>query len=355
VITTLSNRALNRATLARQLLLDRAALPAPVAIERLAGMQAQAPLAPYIGLWTRFGGFDPAELSDLVVDRAVVRTPLQRNTVHLVTARDVLAWHPLFAPLRAGAFRGHFPDGPPDPHAVAAHATVLLAERPRVRAELGRDLAAHWPGTAPATLADAAINHAALVQVPPRGLWGRTGQAAWAPLADWLGRAPEPHPSVEGLVSRYLAAFGPASVADAQTWSGLTRLREVFERLDLRIYRSENGQLLYDLPDAKLPDPDAVAPPRLLPAYDNLLLSHADRSRVIPDRRAVPLPPGNGTGSGSVLVDGMWAGTWTYRDERVFVDTFRRVPRADADALASEAHRLGRFLQTASSRQGVTR
>lgn len=150
------------------------------------------------------------------------------------------------------------------------------------------------------------------MQVPPRGVWGQSAPAAWKPLEDWLGRPLSATPSVDRAVLRYLAAFGPASVADARVWSGLPRLREVFDRLRprLRTFRSPDGAELFDLPHAPRPDLDLAAPVRFLPEYDNLLLSHADRTRVIPDRRPVPLPPGEGARAGTVLVDGELRATW---------------------------------------------
>jgi hypothetical protein len=165
----------------------------------------------------------------------------------------------------------------------------------------------------------------------------------WAPVEDWLGAPLRPAP-VDGLVLRYLGAFGPAAVADIQVWSGLTRLREVVERLPLRTFRTEAGRLLYDLPDAPRPADDTPAPPRFLPEYDNLLLSHADRTRVIPGGRAVPLPPGNGASTGTFLIDGMWQGTWRIRDRALRIQPFAPLPGADLDALLAEAERLCAFV-----------
>jgi hypothetical protein len=229
---------------------------------------------------------------------------------------------------------------------VLAAARRLLDERPRTRAELGRLLAEQWPDMDPGTLAYAASHHLALCQVPPRGVWGQHGPAAWAPVEQWLGASLRTVP-VDDLVLRYLGAFGPASVADVQVWSGLTRLREVVERLPLRAFGSSSG-ILYDLPDAPRPDEDTPAPPRFLPEYDNLLLSHRDRARVIVDGRRVPLPPGNGATAGTFLVDGMWQGTWQVRDGRLRVSPFTRSATADRDALLAEAARLAAFLDPAS-------
>jgi Winged helix DNA-binding domain len=345
VTDVLSERAINRATLARQYLLERAPVRAIDAISHLAGMQSQAPLAPYVGLWTRLRDFGPGELATLTEDRQVARLQLMRNTVHLVAAGDALDWTTMFAPLRTAEFNANFRAGMAgaDLAAVLGEAGRLLAERPRTRAELGRLLAERWPQAEPRSLGYAATLHLALCQVPPRGVWGKGGGATWAPLADWLG-APLAAAPADALVLRYLAAFGPATVADVQAWSGLTRLREVVERLPLRSFRGEAGEVLYDLPDAPRPASDTPAPARFLPEYDNLLLSHADRGRVIPHRRPVPLPPGNGATGGTFLIDGRWQGTWRLREGALRIQPFASLPTADLDALEAEAAGLFAFI-----------
>jgi Winged helix DNA-binding domain len=341
----LSRRGLNRATLARQYLIDRTPVRAIDAIEHLAGMQSQAPLAPYLGLWTRLRDFAPDELSALTEKRQVVRLHLMRNTVHLVSARDCLDWRALFYPLNAAEFNAHFRRGIAgvDRDALLDQAKRLLEEQPRTRRELGKLLAQRWPEADPSALAYAATYHLALCQVPPRGIWGSNGPAAWAPVESWLG-APLRAASVDELVLRYLGAFGPAMAADVQLWSGLTRLREVLERLPLRTFQGEAGQTLYDLPDAPRPAADTPAPPRFLPEYDNLLLSYKDRTRVIVDNRSVPLPPGNGATAGTFLVDGVWQGTWQIRGRTLHVRQFTQLRGADRDALLAEAAQLAAFV-----------
>jgi hypothetical protein len=341
----LSQRGLNRATLARQHLLERAPARAIDAIEHLGGMQAQAPLAPYVGLWTRLKDFTPDELSALTDQRQAVRLHLMRNTVHLVSARDCLDWRALFYPLHAAQFSGHFRHGTVgvDRAALLTLARRLLEEQPRTRSELGKLLAERWPGADPGALAYAATHHIALCQVPPRGIWGKNGPAAWAPVESWLGQPLRLVP-VDVLVLRYLGAFGPATAVDIQLWSGLTRLREVAERLPLRTFHGQSGQALYDLPDAPRPAEDVPAPPRFLPAYDNLLLSHKDRTRVIPGNRPVPLPPGTGATAGTFLVDGMWQGNWQIRDQSLRIQPFTKLRPADRDALLTEAAQLRAFV-----------
>jgi len=345
VTETLTQRRLNRATLARQYLLERAPARAIDAIEHLGGMQSQAPLAPYVGLWTRLQDFAADELSALTEQRQVVRLHLMRNTVHLVSARDCLDWRALFYPLHAAEYSAHFGRGlgGVDRDALLRQAKQLLDERPRTRSELGKLLAESRPDADPSALAYAVTHHIALCQVPPRGVWGGNGPAAWAPVETWLG-APLRTVPVDELVLRYLGAFGPAGVADVQVWSGLTRLAEVVERLPLRTFRGESGQVLYDLPDAPRPAEDTPAPPRFLPEYDNLLLSYKDRTRVNPGNRSVPLPPGNGANTGTLLVDGVWQGTWKLRDQTLWIEMFTKVGSAHRDALLAEAEQLCAFV-----------
>ncbi|HZO68767.1 MAG TPA: winged helix DNA-binding domain-containing protein [Kribbellaceae bacterium] len=342
----LEQRALNRALLARQHLLDRTSRSTLELVEHLVGMQAQAPLASYVGLWSRRHRFDPAELSDLMASRRVVRATLMRATIHLVSAADALVLRPLTQRVMSGSFNGHFSrllDGV-DVDAVVKVGQELLEQQPRTRVELRELLGARWPDWDPDAMAFAVTYLVPSVQVTPRGVWGSHGPAALTTIESWLGRPLDPAPSIDQLMLRYVAAFGPASVMDVQTWSGLTRLREVVERLPLRRYVDAQGNDLYDVEGVVLPDPDTPAPVRFLPEYDNLLLSHADRSRVIPDDRRVPLPPGNGATAGTVLVDGMFQAEWRLRENVLRVEPFRQFTPAERDDLAAEAARLAGFI-----------
>jgi hypothetical protein len=352
---------LNRATLDRQLLLRRAALPAWNAVEHLAGLQAQAPLAPYVGLWTRLAGFGHEDLKDLLAERIVVRANLMRNTVHLVTAEDYICFRPLFQPLMERALAGHFGQnlGDIDLNDLQAVARDVLADQPLTRTQLAERLSPRWPDHDPASLAYAATHLLHLVQVPPRGLWGQSGQATWFLAAAWLDdpslSAPDRDTALEQLVLRYLGAYGPATVKDIQAWSGLTRLREVTDGLGarLRTFAGPDGAELLDLPDAPRPGPAIPAPPRFLPEYDNLLLSFADRSRVIRGARPVPLPPGNGATTGTLLVDGFWAAEWTItrgRDRAVLeIRPFGPLGVVRQDAIGAEGSRLLEFAAPAAA------
>jgi hypothetical protein len=355
----LSRRAVNRATLDRQLLLTRVSMSTMDAVEHLVGMQAQAPNSPYVGLWSRLAGFHPEDLAGRLESRHAVRTHLMRSTVHLVSARDCLAMSPLMRPVMDRAYHGT-----PFRHEVStvdiaelvSFGGRLLAERPLTRVELGRLLATRWPDADPAAMAYTVCYLVPVLQVPPRGVWGATGEARWTTIESWLGRALDSEPAPGRALLQYLAAFGPASVADMRVWSGLTGLREVVSGLDLRTFRSEAGAVLFDLPDAPRPDPDTPAPVRFLPEYDNLLLSYADRSRVIPDGRRPPLFPGNGAGYGTFLVNGDHRGHWRidrYRDRdrgrageaaSLVLEPFERLSTQDTTELIEEGARLLRFI-----------
>ncbi|HEX2046207.1 MAG TPA: winged helix DNA-binding domain-containing protein [Acidimicrobiales bacterium] len=339
----LTRRALNRATLERQLLLRRAAMPALDAVHHLVGMQAQVPLNPYTGLWSRLEGFRPDELAQLLLDRKVVRIVVMRGTIHLVTAEDGLLLRPLSQPVLDKELARHPEYGPAlrgvDLGPALDFARALLAEKPRSGAQLRAAFAERFPDLDPAALAYACRNHLALIQVPPRGVWGRPGQVASTTAEAWLGRPVDPSPSIDGVVLRYLAAFGPASVADAATWSRFTGLREVFERLrpHLRTFRDERGRELFDLPDAPRPDPETPAPPRFLPEYDNVLLSHEDRSRFGFGSLA---GLGPGPVHGTVLADGLVCGTWAVEGSTLKVTTREHA----TEELEAEGAQLLRFL-----------
>ncbi len=349
----LGPRELNRATLERQMLLRRRKLSAVEAIEHLVSMQAQAPAPPYVGLCTRLEDFHPDELARLILERRAVRIALMRNTVHLASARDCLALRPLMQPVfdrtlySTRANRAHL-EGI-DIEALVAAGRALLEERPRTAKELGELLQEQWPERDPASLARAIRHLVPLVQVPPRGLWGKSGPAAHTTAEAWLGRPLDPAPSLEETILRYLGAFGPATVKDVQTWSGLTRLGEVIERLRgrLRIFRDESGRELFDVPDAPMPDPDTPVPPRFLPEFDNLILSHADRTRVIAEEYRKAIASKNGMVPASVLVDGFVRGTWKTERSRgkanLEIKPFEPLTKEDRDALAEEGERLIRF------------
>jgi DNA glycosylase AlkZ-like len=338
----LTARALNRALLERQMLLRRVPLGVPEALERLVGMQAQVPQAPYVGLWSRLEGFDPRELSRLVEERAAVRGTLMRSTVHLVTARD-------FRGLRAvlqGVMERHFGSSAfarriagVDRAALLAAGRELVESEPCGTADLARALGPRWPDADAESLAYAIRFLLPLVQVPPRGLWPvrpGAGRAKVTTVEHWTGEPLPADPPAEETVLRYLAAFGPATVPDIAAWSGLSGVRAIVDGLRprLRALEDDRGRELLDVPGAPLPDPDTPAPPRLLPEFDNAILSHRDRTRIVPeelrttvrDRLTTPM----------FLVDGFVRGTWRIADGRLELDPFTPLSRAEAKALAAE-------------------
>jgi hypothetical protein len=354
----LDARTLNRALLERQMLLGRSSIPAGEALEHLVGMQAQAPLAPYVGLWSRLKGFAADELAALIVAREAVRTHLMRSTIHLVTARDCLRLRPLLQPVLnrdygSSVFARNLKGL--DTEAVLAAGRALLEERPRGRSELGRLLSELWPARDPASLSFLVTFLVPSVQVTPRGVWGAVGPPVWATMDSWLGQPLTGEANgLDGVVLRYLAAYGPASVADIRTWSDLSGVSELVERLrpDLRVWRDELGRELFDVQDAPVPDPATPAPARFLPEYDNILLSHADRARVNDQAHRIPLPPGNGAVMGTLLVDGFYRGTWRIvrSGDRatLHIRPFERLGKSAAQEVSSEGVRLLAFATDAT-------
>lgn len=351
----LTTRALNRTTLRRQLLLERAPESTIGAVHHLVGMQAQVPQNPYVGLWSRLDGFRLADLEQALLDRHVVRIACLRGTVHLVAADDALLLRPLCQPIFDADLRRHAQLAPRlegvDLGPVDAAARALLDDRALTTRQLADELALRFPGLHALSLAQAMRNRLDLVQVPPRGLWHRSGQATHTTATSWLGRPLVEAPSIDEVVLRYLAAFGPATVADVSTWCRLTGVREVVERLrpKLRSYRDEEGRELFDLRDASITKPDVPAPVRFLPEYDNVLLSHADRSRVIPALEKACLWHQDRYGLGTVLADGFATAVWRTDVDRergrvtIIVEHLRRLSKRTASSISAEARRLLRF------------
>jgi len=356
-VVTLSSRALNRASLERQMLLQRSTMSVVEALERLAGMQAQTPHTAYVGLWGRLEGFRPEQLSDLIEDRSVVRMALMRGTIHMVTARDAWGLRPLVQPVLDRVQKGQFAKRlvGVDMDALVAMGRAFVDGRPRTFKELGDHLLTRWPDRDRLALEQSIRTVVPLVQVPPRGLWGRSGPIAHTSIEAWLGAPPAERPTIDAIVLRYLGAFGPASVMDAQAWCGLTRLREVFDRLrpGLAIFRDETGRELFDLPDAPRPDPDTPAPPRFLYDYENLLLSYADRSRAISPAIVRGFSNDSQESLSTFTLDGVVAGLWAIERERrtatLAITPIARLSKGDAAALTDEGLGLLRFAAAEAS------
>jgi len=286
----------------------------PEAVEHLCGLQAQTTTSWYAGLWTRLRDFTPDQVVDLMLSRKLVRIALMRSTIHLVTDRDCRFMRPLVQSVSERSFAGNWGKNLPgvDLDEVVAAGRQMLEETPLTFAALGQRLAERWPGRDGPSMAQALRVYAALVQPPPRGLWGHSGLAVHTTAEKWLGRPLDADPSIDTLMLRYLAAFGPATPNDAGTWSGLTRLGEVFDRLrpKLRTFADEQGRELFDLPDAPRPGSDVPAPVRFLYDFDNLLLSHADRTRVLDPQRRTLLQPTMNLVRGPILIDGFVEAAW---------------------------------------------
>jgi Winged helix DNA-binding domain len=316
---TLSRQQLNRATLARQLLLAREPLSAVEAIERLAGMQAQEPKHPFIGLWTRVEDFSPEELLEALRARDVVRATLMRSTLHLMSAADYAAVRMALQPPPSVSLRvlGARSEGL-DLDKVLPAARKLLRGTPLPFDDIRAKLQEQFPDVNDRALGYAVRTLVPLVMVPAEdGRWGFPRVASFALADEWLDE-PLAEDAAEALVSRYLAAFGPASAKDAERWSSVGGLKAVLDgmRDRLEVFADERGRELFDLPDAPRPDAGVPAPVRFLPEFDNLVLAHDDRSRVIADEHRPLVTTKNLRVKATFLVDGVVAGTWTIAVKR---------------------------------------
>ncbi|SFK47817.1 winged helix DNA-binding domain-containing protein [Lysobacter sp. cf310] len=350
---TLDTRALNRALLQRQSLL-RPSSESPLAmIERLGGLQAQAPNPPYLGLWSRLAAFRPQQLTELMQGRQVVRATMMRGTLHLVSARDYLDWRATLQPMLRRLFlqsdQGRAVQGM-DLDALGAAGLTLLARASLNATELGAALQPQWPQRDAAAMARWVRGVEPLIHVPPAGIWDSHRPAAFAPAAHWLGQPLSADDASEAMVLRYLAAFGPATAQDIAAWSGLQGVRAIVERLRprLRTYRNAAGATLFDPVDAPAPEPDAPAPPRLLADFDNLLLAHADRSRIFDERHKAAVFTRNGIVRATVLIDGYVAGTWSMERGKdaatIAIVPFASLSKPQRAALDEQAlHCLSRF------------
>jgi hypothetical protein len=320
-------------------------------IEHLVGLQAQEPKDPYVTLWSRIEGFRPDELESLIESRKAVRMTLMRGTIHLVTARDCLALRPAMQSVCERMFWSGSPFGKQlravdvDVDEVVAAGRAHLRE-PLTRAQLRPLLAERWPDADTDSLTYAVAYLVPLVQVPPRGLWSRSGRATLTTAEAWLGRRVKHSAKPDDAVRRYLAAFGPASIKDIATWSGLTGVREIVERLrkGLRTFRDENGVELFDVPDAPLADADTPAAVRFLAEYDNVVLSHADRSRIGDPADRPRLGFGDDRFFKLVMVGGFLRAAWRVVEGDIVVKPARRLSKKDTAAVEAEGRRLARFL-----------
>ncbi|MFN3651593.1 MAG: winged helix DNA-binding domain-containing protein [Armatimonadota bacterium] len=352
----LTQRALNRALLARQMLLRRKAVSAVEAIERLAGLQAQQARPPFVGLWCRLEEFRREELVPLLHSGQVVRAPLMRCTLHLWSRRDFTALRPAIQPALDSAVRSILRerlDALPL-ETVLAEARRLYAERPRTFTELRNELLARFPGADERAMGYTVRTQLPLVLVPGSHEWGYRADCEFALAEEWLGHPLDTADNAHTLVLRYLAAFGPASAADVTAWSGRGGLAPVLEELRprLAVFRDERNRELFDLPEAPRPPEETPAPPRFVADFDNLILSHADRTRVIADEHRKTVITKNALVLPTFLVDGFVAGTWKVTRQRktaiLTLSPFGAVPEAAREELTAEGDRLARFVEPAA-------
>jgi hypothetical protein len=359
---TLDLRRLNRATLARQMLLAREKVPVVRAVERLAGMQAQVARPPFIGLWSRLREFRREQLLQPLRKRQLVRATAMRATLHLLSAKDYRALRPALQPALDAALRSAVRERAEglDLAKLDAAARACFAGSPCTFEELRARLAARFPKADARAMGYAVRTRLPLVQVPTDDVWGFPASADFALAEEWLGEAIDAPAEPEALALRYLAAFGPATPADAQAWSGAPGLKDAFAALrpKLRAFRDERGRELYDLPKAPRPPEDAEAPVRFLPDYDNLVLAHdADRRRIVADEHRKRLTTANLRVLPTFLVDGFVRGTWELESAKgaatLVLEPFEPLAAAARDALAEEGEALLRFVEPEAGKCAV--
>ncbi|MEV0282839.1 winged helix DNA-binding domain-containing protein [Kribbella sp. NPDC050820] len=349
-MAVLSAKAVNRATLARQLLAERSDVSAAEAVGRLVGMQGQEPKHPYVGLWSRVDGFAEEDLDRAVEDRSVVRATLFRGTLHLVTAEDYLRFRTTLAPVLEAGLKMLKERGEGlEPDKVVKAARKLLAKEPLTFTEVRDALQKEFPAVNERALGFCTRMMVPLVIHPTGTRWSWPANARFTPAEEWIGGKLHPKPEAEELVVRYLEAFGPATPADFQTWSGLPKAKPLFDGLELEELTDEAGKTLYDVPDGPRPDPDTPAPVRFLPEFDNLLLAHAKRERIIADEHKPAVFTKNLRVKATYTVDGLVAGLWTAVAKRgaatLTLTPFGRTTKKTLAELEREGAGLLRFLE----------
>ncbi len=347
----LSTQQLNRTLLARQHLLERQRLDSKTAINTLLALQSQIPNPPYIGLWTRLQGFAKNQLTELLETRQVVRAPWIRSTLHLVTAEDHQRFQAVIQPALARGLRSFFGGRGKDldiEKLIEIAKPYLEAETPAIGA-LRDKLLEQEPQQNKEAMAYAVRSYLPLVQIPPSGTWGVGTRATYTTAESWLGKAAPA--DLPALFRRYLAAFGPASIMDFQTWTGMTRLKPQLapSLKQLVTYRDQAGQELYDLPDHGINDQDSPAPLRFLPEYDNILIAHKDRGRILPPAHRKKVFVSAGRVLGSVLIDGFVGAIWKAQRSKsealLQVTLFDRQGDVLLEAIEAEGLALLRFIE----------
>lgn len=349
---TLTDRQLNRATLARHLLLERSDMSIADTIAWLVGMQAQQTHDPYIGLWSRLNGFTHEGLTALIVDRTLARATTMRGTLHLHTADDLIGIRALVQPFLRSVWQSNFRKrfGDNDEAQVLALARELLDAEPMTAGQLGKRLAERFPTAEPLAMTMLLQTSDALIQIPPTRIWGSGHAPLLTRIDNWLPAPYERPIPRQTLVRRYLAAYGPASVADMQCWSRLTKLSEVFEALrpELVSFTAPDGRELFDLPEAPRPDGDTPAPVRFMPLFENAFLGYDNRRRLLAEadetrgdflHDAKP----------SVLVDGIISAAWAIERKKgaavLTVTPYHKLRKKDVAEIEREGSAFLRFME----------
>ena len=354
-LTTLTLREINRATLARQMLLEREPVGTVEGVERLAGMQAQYSPSPYIGLWTRLNGFKIEDLIQALNDRRIVKASMMRWTLHLASARDYAYISTAITDARLSLWRGFIERSGINSHEI--HKKLMsYASEPRTRDEINTFLHKHAPHMKREDIWYIASAGGWLVHAPPSGMWRYFGKNSYIAAHEWLGPIVKPtlEDAMVHIVRRYLAAFGPATRADVAAWSGLRRLAWIDAALqslgdEVVTFQDEAGKTLYDLASSPRPGSDVPAPVRFLPKWDNLLLAYADRERVLPARYRKIVIEKNGDVHPTFLVGGVVAGMWTMKQERktaiLSFESFEPLAPSTRTLLEEEGIRLAVFIE----------
>lgn len=352
-----SNRVLNRTLLARQHLLERSTLTTSQMCDHLVGLQAQDVPPPFVGLWSRIADFDPATVSTGLEDRSLVRITLMRGTIHLVTPPDALRIAPHIQPeLEKAPFRKGFNFGAMvglDSEEVRANGEAVLGDEPMSAADMRAEAARRYPDRDAGAVLQAWLYQLPVLQTPPRGRWRDNSRPVWSRVEPWLSAPLDPTYPVSELILRYLRAFGPAGTMDMQAWSRLPAMKQAVTDLGdrVRTYTDDRGRTLYDAADLELADPDLPAPVRLLGWYDNALLSHKDRSRIVGDTSAPPLRA-FATNVSSILIDGFLAGVYKIFVKagiaHLRVSPTREWTKTEAAQVEQEAAALLAFLEPES-------
>jgi hypothetical protein len=350
---TIGLRALNRASLARQVLLSREKVKPLAVIERLAGLQAQWPMPPFVGLWSRVHGFERKDLVCLFEERDAVRATMMRGTIHVVSARDYVALRPTVTPIlergMSSILRGR--GAALDVDTIADEARAFLAKGPATFGAIRDHLTSLHPKDDHRAMGFAVRMRLPLVMAPADARWAFPADSAFTLAESWLGKKLKATGEPRALLVRYLAAFGPATTSDMQTWSGLQGLAKVVEamRRDLRVLRGPGGRELFDLPDAPRPGEDVPAPARFLPAFDNLLLAYKDRTRVLAEAHRDFVFPSGLRVEPTFSVDGFVAGTWRISRKKdaatLTLSPFTKLSKAAQEELSTEGDALIRFVE----------